>query len=411
MPPSCRSTRGHLSPKRNVTPRSRRWYCSASTICVVAELEQPLALLDHRHLRAERGEHRRVLDADHAGADDDERARDALQLQDAVRVEDRALVEVDVAGRAGARADGDDDRCRPSAGAPRRSAPRRRSCAGRRTAPSPCSSATWLRASWSRMTSISRSITCCVRANEVVDRDLVLDPVALAVDLALGHAGQVEDGLAQRLGRDRARVHADAADHVPPLDDRRRAGRAWPPGSRPSGRRGRSRDDEVVVMRHTAQQRICPRRSPPGRTATRWCRFRRPDGRRQRGWRSSSRCVHQPSGAGQLRRAPRERRLSASASSPPRRRRPRARATAAGTARCTTRAPRRPPRACRPRPPRRRASPPSGPRSTTQSACLITSRLCSITSTVLPLSTSRCSTSSSFSMSARCRPVVGSSSM
>src|SRR5581483_7532686 len=57
------------------------------------------------------------------------------------------------------------------------------------------------------------------------------------------------------------------------------------------------------------------------------------------------------------------------------------------------------------------SSPPSGPRSTSQSACLMTSRLCSITSTVLPPSTSRCSTSSSFSMSAKCRPVVGSSRM
>ena len=40
-------------------------------------------------------------------------------------------------------------------------------------------------------------------------------------------------------------------------------------------------------------------------------------------------------------------------------------------------------------------SPASGPRSMTQSAVLITSRLCSITTTVLPRSTSRCSTSSS----------------
>jgi hypothetical protein len=41
-------------------------------------------------------------------------------------------------------------------------------------------------------------------------------------------------------------------------------------------------------------------------------------------------------------------------------------------------------------------SPPSGPRSMIQSAVLMTSRLCSITTTVLPLSTSSCSTSSSF---------------
>src|SRR5690606_7028400 len=55
--------------------------------------------------------------------------------------------------------------------------------------------------------------------------------------------------------------------------------------------------------------------------------------------------------------------------------------------------------------------PPSGPRSTIQSAVLITSRLCSITTTVLPSSRSRCSTPSRCSMSWKCRPVVGSSRM
>ena len=43
------------------------------------------------------------------------------------------------------------------------------------------------------------------------------------------------------------------------------------------------------------------------------------------------------------------------------------------------------------------ASPPSGPRSMTQSAVLITSRLCSMTSTVLPASTKPCSTSAAAS--------------
>src|SRR6185437_12970941 len=64
--------------------------------------------------------------------------------------------------------------------------------------------------------------------------------------------------------------------------------------------------------------------------------------------------------------------------------------------------------ATRMRPP---PAPPSGPRSTTQSAVLITSRLCSITTTVLPWSTSWCSTSSNCSMSWKCNPVVGSSRM
>ena len=54
-------------------------------------------------------------------------------------------------------------------------------------------------------------------------------------------------------------------------------------------------------------------------------------------------------------------------------------------------------------------APPSGPRSMTQSAVLMTSRLCSTTRTVLPASTKPCRTSSSFSTSAKCSPVVGSS--
>ena len=53
--------------------------------------------------------------------------------------------------------------------------------------------------------------------------------------------------------------------------------------------------------------------------------------------------------------------------------------------------------------------PPSGPMSITQSAFLMTSRLCSITMTELPLSTSDWSTPSSLRMSSKCRPVVGSS--
>ena len=57
------------------------------------------------------------------------------------------------------------------------------------------------------------------------------------------------------------------------------------------------------------------------------------------------------------------------------------------------------------------SSPPSGPRSMIRSETLITSRLCSITTIELPASTSRWSTSSSRWMSAKCRPVVGSSRM
>ena len=55
--------------------------------------------------------------------------------------------------------------------------------------------------------------------------------------------------------------------------------------------------------------------------------------------------------------------------------------------------------------------PPSGPMSIMWSANFITSRLCSIITTVLPLSTSFCSTFISIRMSSKCSPVVGSSRM
>ena len=60
------------------------------------------------------------------------------------------------------------------------------------------------------------------------------------------------------------------------------------------------------------------------------------------------------------------------------------------------------------RPPLR---PPSGPMSMIWSASLITSRLCSMISTVLPRSTSFCNTSIRMRISSKCSPVVGSSRM
>ena len=54
-------------------------------------------------------------------------------------------------------------------------------------------------------------------------------------------------------------------------------------------------------------------------------------------------------------------------------------------------------------------SPPSGPRSMIQSAARMTSRLCSTMTRVFPLSANRCITFRSNSISAKCKPVVGSS--
>ncbi len=60
----------------------------------IAELQHVLALLDDGHLGAQRGEHRRVLDADHAGAHYDHRRRQGLEVEDAVGVEHAFLVEL-----------------------------------------------------------------------------------------------------------------------------------------------------------------------------------------------------------------------------------------------------------------------------------------------------------------------------
>src|SRR5207253_181549 len=55
---------------------------------------------------------------------------------------------------------------------------------------------------------------------EVRDRDVGLHPIARPVHLPKAHPGQVDNGLAQRLRRDRPRVDTDSADHVAPLDHR-----------------------------------------------------------------------------------------------------------------------------------------------------------------------------------------------
>ena len=79
---------------------------------VVDEGQQPVALVDQRHADAERGEDAGVLAADHAGADDRERARQLVEMQDVVAGEDALAVERDMRVARGLGAGGDDDACR-----------------------------------------------------------------------------------------------------------------------------------------------------------------------------------------------------------------------------------------------------------------------------------------------------------
>ena len=75
----------------------------------IAEIQHVLPLLDDGHLAAQRGEHRRVLDADHAGADHHHRCRDRLEIEDAVGVQHTLLVEFHAFGAGRLGAGGDDD--------------------------------------------------------------------------------------------------------------------------------------------------------------------------------------------------------------------------------------------------------------------------------------------------------------
>ena len=63
----------------------------------VDEIEDGVARLDQRHRHVERGKDRRIFDADDAGADHRQRARQTVELQHLVAVEDAGLVEGHVA--------------------------------------------------------------------------------------------------------------------------------------------------------------------------------------------------------------------------------------------------------------------------------------------------------------------------
>src|SRR5262249_40129832 len=57
--------------------------------------------------------------------------------------------------------------------------------------------------------------------DQVGDRDVALDPIALAEQPAIAGAGEVQDRLAEGLGRDRARIDRRAAQDGTLLDDDR----------------------------------------------------------------------------------------------------------------------------------------------------------------------------------------------
>ena len=172
----------------------------------VAHLEHRGPLVDDGDAGAQRGEHRRVLDADDPGADHHHRVRHLLEREDAVGVEDRAPVELHGVRPVRARPGGDDDEPRGDLGAadavvvedPERVRVDERAGAAEDVD---------VVAQQLGADDLVLAADHVLGAREqVLHRDVGLHAVAGAVHLALRHARQVHDGLAQGLARDGAGV-------------------------------------------------------------------------------------------------------------------------------------------------------------------------------------------------------------
>jgi len=82
---------------------------------------------------------------------------------------------------------------------------------------------------------------------EILHGDVFLEPVAVSVDGPLADAGEVDDGLAEGLRRDRPAVDGDATDR-PPLDDRGAPAELRSLDGRLLPGRARADGEEVVVV-------------------------------------------------------------------------------------------------------------------------------------------------------------------
>jgi hypothetical protein len=162
----------------------------------------------------ERGGHRRVLHADHAGAHDRHRLGHAFEPEEAVRVDHGAPVEVDTGRTGGGGADRDHDARAAhelalnldGVGIDERGGP-----GDRVDVVSP------------QLVANDHPLVLDDAANapgEVVERDVVLHPVRVSVDAVALDAGEVEDCGAKGLRRDRPGVRAHASEIEPALDDR-----------------------------------------------------------------------------------------------------------------------------------------------------------------------------------------------
>ena len=214
----------------------------------VEEGQEPLAALDERHARPEGRENRSVFAADHPTADDRERLRNAVEVQDAVRVLDVGIRERDAAGRQRRRPDRDER------GVERQPAGRR--AVGVEDADRPAVEES--RVAADHLDPVALEVATDLAplrlrhdlqpAGQLAEALLPVEVKRHPIKLAPPETRQVESGLAQGLGRKGPGVERRAPRVRHPLDDRdalaeiRGLGRPFLSG------RTRPDDDEVVTV-------------------------------------------------------------------------------------------------------------------------------------------------------------------
>jgi hypothetical protein len=220
----------------------------------VAEVEQARPLLDKRDLPTERGEHRGVLDADDARADDENGRRDSVEQEQSVGIEDRRPVELDRGRPRRTRSRCNDE---PLRGQPPLLVIRDGDGVRIEEACAPLKD---LNVVPHQLVAddVDLALDHLLRPEaEIIDRDLLLHPVALAVGRLLAQSGEVDDGLTERLRGDRPPVDRHATE-LATLDE----------GDGPaelcrldrcllSGRPG-SDDEEFVLVAHRLLNRSTP---------------------------------------------------------------------------------------------------------------------------------------------------------
>ncbi len=235
---------------------SRRWNFSASMISGSQNVEHVVALFHDGHLGAQCREHGGVLDADHAGAHHHHRCRQRLQVENPVGVQDAVFVELDTRRASGLGARGDHDVFAAEGGA--FAAGGLFDQHGVRVDEAPVA--------LNEVDAIAHELRphdvllladhMRGAGEQVGGGDLLLHAVTRAVELPLVYAGEVDDGLPQRLRRDGSGVHANSAEHPATFDDRHRLAELCRGYRGLLAARTRTDDDEVVLEHGTHGNKV-----------------------------------------------------------------------------------------------------------------------------------------------------------